>query len=992
MLGMLLALAGAAPPAEMTAGQRAALARPSSAQPAEALRLAEGLVGPIHRETAEALYRLWRHEQSRGRAKEAAAWRARMMHVEGELDPAGYWKRVEARTAIQTLFLVLGMDAGRLVRLAAAVNDEAARRALSEAGRWVESRAAANRVAVAARDLFGPSHRNFGITLGILAEECAQLGDYRAALALNERAATATREALGERHPQYALVLAALGQMHGELGGHREARALLARAADLCRAALGEGHADHGVLLALRARQEAALGAHRAALDLSRRAQAVFARLAPDPRRDAGLLGLLTELHLGMGDGEEAVRLARRALEAAERAGPSHPDHATALNNLGAALADSGDHRAAIPVLLRAATANAWARGAAHPAYARTLFNLGGSLLTAGEDGAALPLLRRAEAIHAAASGASGPQHSPYLAALAVARASRGEAEAALPLARRALALAEPLGPLHPDYATRLGTLADVYLALRRPGAALPLCETALHLTRRRVRDASFAQSGRQQLAALAASRHHLDQRLSIPDDGADAYRHVLAWKGAAFEMARRRRLFAGLRGGEAVDLAGRLAVAARLLAVAAAAPPAPGGAAERADRVRRLADEKEALERRLARLTEGWQEPPAPAGVSPPPGVALVDYLAYTAHGGGVRGERRLVAFVSRAGRPATRIDLGPAGQAEEAALTWRRDLLARRDGPSRRRLHALVWAPLRKHLAGATAVLISPDGVLGTVPFAALPGEKEGTYLIEDKAVAVVPVPRLLPEMLSRRATAAGALLAVGDVDFGKGVWAPLPATRAEADEVGRAFARRHPGGKAFELRRGGAALQAVREALPRAGVAHLATHGYFAPEGRRSALDGVGPDPLLLSGLVLSGGEVLSALEVSEMDLSRLELAVLSACETGLGKVAGGEGMLGLQRAFAVAGARSVVSSLWKVDDEATRLLMREMYGALWGGEAPSRVEALRRAQLAMLKVGVRRGVARGTVGELAPEKGETRAAPYYWAGFVLSGDWR
>src|SRR5262249_32083616 len=145
---------------------------------------------------------------------------------------------------------------------------------------------------------------------------------------------------------------------------------------------------------------------------------------------------------------------------------------------------------------------------------------------------------------------------------------------------------------------------------------------------------------------------------------------------------------------------------------------------------------------------------------------------------------------------------------------------------------------------------------------------------------------------------------------------------------------------------------------EALGKHRYVHLATHGYFAPPELVSALDdrthrdrdglfgrgGVsGWHPLLLSGVVLAGadregkpggeGGGLAALEIAELDLSKVELAVLSACETGLGKEAGGEGLLGLQRAFQTAGARSTVASLWEVSDGATQELMAAFYRAWW-----------------------------------------------------------
>jgi CHAT domain-containing protein len=151
-------------------------------------------------------------------------------------------------------------------------------------------------------------------------------------------------------------------------------------------------------------------------------------------------------------------------------------------------------------------------------------------------------------------------------------------------------------------------------------------------------------------------------------------------------------------------------------------------------------------------------------------------------------------------------------------------------------------------------------------------------------------------------------------------------------------------------------------------------------------------------LLSGLALAGANtpptpdrddgILTALEVAELELGGVELAVLSACETGLGPVAGGEGVLGLQRAFQVAGARTVVASLWQVPDEATRLLMERFYDNLWQ-KRMGKLEALRQAQLGLLREGTSRGVGRVRIpGAATP----ARLPPHYWAGFVLSGDWR
>ena len=354
---------------------------------------------------------------------------------------------------------------------------------------------------------------------------------------------------------------------------------------------------------------------------------------------------------------------------------------------------------------------------------------------------------------------------------------------------------------------------------------------------------------------------------------------------------------------------------------------------------------------------------------------------------------------------------------------------------------------------------MLVSPDGPIGMIPLAALPGKEPGSYLIEERSIAVVPVPRVLgsnetgpapsQRANSEKTEPASSLLLAGDIDYdgdaGAGVdrgasrsaavgtragrsanFPRLSETGDEIDSIGSDFRKRFPGSEELELKRVEATEEALRREAPQHRLLHLATHGYFAPEGLRSAL---GPDdpklkrpgidalggagvvgyhPGLLSGIVLAGANVrptpigqddgiLTASEVAVLDLSGVDLAVLSACETGLGEVAGGEGLLGLQRAFQEAGARSVVASLWKVDDEKTRALMSRFYENLWGKEGHPPAAALREVQLYMLRgegqrrsgEGQRRGAVRVPV-EGADTSKSDRLPPRYWAAFVLSTD--
>ena len=183
----------------------------------------------------------------------------------------------------------------------------------------------------------------------------------------------------------------------------------------------------------------------------------------------------------------------------------------------------------------------------------------------------------------------------------------------------------------------------------------------------------------------------------------------------------------------------------------------------------------------------------------------------------------------------------------------------------------------------------------------------------------------------------------------------FAPLPNARAEVQSLGKLF----PGGATYVGERA-SEEQVKKEEVGRYRYLHFAAHGYF---------DGANPER---SGIVLSpsGSDdgFLQAREISKFDL-HADLVTLSACQSGLGKVLDGEGVQGLSRAFFLAGARSVVVSLWNVNDAATGELMRRFYSDLKAGVPKD--EALRQAKLAVSK--------------------EPRwRHPYYWAPFVLQGD--
>jgi CHAT domain-containing protein len=367
------------------------------------------------------------------------------------------------------------------------------------------------------------------------------------------------------------------------------------------------------------------------------------------------------------------------------------------------------------------------------------------------------------------------------------------------------------------------------------------------------------------------------------------------------------------------------------------------------------------------------------------------------------------------------------------------------------------MVWAPVAALLpAGTEVVYICPDGNLSRLPWAALPGATSGAVLLEQHAVAVVPDGPFLLERLEApppKEHGGGPVVAVGDVRYGV-----RPAQSRAADlqvgERGPAELGNRPGEffgplpRSLSTGRQVLALAAPRPTLPllsgnavsvdrltaelpQAGWALIYTHGYFDAKGledqrRRIAAQlevwqfrvgqttepvGLGlRSPLAYNGLALAGanlppgelpdGGILSAEAIAALPLGGLRLAVLAACESGLGELTKVEGVRGLVYSFHIAGCPDVLASLWNVDDEAAATVVKLFFHGVWRKNLGP-LEALRRAQLLayshpkkIAELAVLEGeafeAAVAGVEPAVPGGGEAARAPAKrWAAFSLSG---
>lgn len=749
-----------------------------------------------------------------------------------------------------------------------------------------------------------------------------------------------------------------------------------------------------------------------------------------------------------------------------------HPQLAEGLNKIGAVLLLRGDYPKALGYLQQAAAAwrelypkDLYPNG--HNDLARSLGNLGSTLGRAQRYQEAVPYFEETvamlETLYPKERFPLGhPELANVLSNLGAALQHTGEFDKGLAVLQRALKMRQAFFPKpsypqgHPDLALNLHTLGSLLHAKKDDRESLAYLRQALAMYQDEFDLFASQASEAEAFNFLSRSPKTMSLMLSVagalqsPAD--EVYADIWRSKAAIAQLLEQRQVTLLASGDERTRqlsqelLETRRQVARLLLA--------PAGGPARLQRLNELTRRKEELERQLvqavpelARRQVLARQPHTELTRRLPPRCCVVDFYLYDRD---VK-EWHCAAFVLRPGQATQRVELGPIVPIHQAVDDWRREI-AEQDGNTKAALlRRLVWEPLVPHLPADTeTVYVVPDGPLGRLPWAALPGRKSGTILLEDHAVAVVPHGPFLLERLSADPTLgqrSEVVLTVGGVDYGatptpvkppadlvagarapelggKAVtWAPLPGTQREVDRVIELAGKR-----SVVARRGAEASTAQlladlanRTQPPR--WVHLATHGFFADPLFRSALlmdsraferskDRASPgarSPLVLSGVVLAGANttpkspqddngILTAEAIAGLPLRQLDLVVLSACETGLGEVAGGEGVLGLQRAFHLAGTHNVVASLWKVNDDATAALMALFYHKLWRENKPP-LAALREAQLTLYRhperiaeLAAERGPKFEQTVKLpsAPKPADQKTTPVkLWAAFVLSG---
>jgi CHAT domain-containing protein/Flp pilus assembly protein TadD len=877
-------------------------------------------------------------------------------------------------------------------------------------GQWKEAEPLYRQVLDLRKQMLGERHPDYAISLNNLAVLYKDQGDYAKAEPLFCQARDIYKQVLGERHPDYATSLNNLAMLYHVQGEHAKAEPLYRQALDLRKQVLGERHPEYALSLNNLAALYKAQGDYAKAEPLFRQALEIRKQVLGERHPDyAHSLNNLAGLYLAQGEYAKAEPLFRQARDIQKQVlGERHPDYATSLDNLAGLYLAQGEYAKAEALFRQARDIQKQVLGERHPDYAISLNNLAFLYHDQGE-------YARAEALYRQALAALR-QH-PEGPLLEFGRLTAVDLRA-LPITVAVLAdycvlLAQRLGPRptitqlrDADHAFALALAVRERLrqeVLQQAASKLQHGAYALDLIPRRIGlcQRLFAQEGRvSDLETALATAEQGGARVFLEQLG----------KARALTIGR---VSPELRAQETTYRRQLRELDTRI----AKEQDKPSDKRD-PDKVGQLLDEQKQVEAQLTVLIRRMEKDyPQYAALKYPRPCSLAEARACLAS--------TEVALLFVPGKECSYLILveGQPAPDDKAhglgiySLPGQDDLA---DGVSRltdrdtfesqvkardsaKQAYELLLAPVKERIRGKDLVIV-PGGQLAYVPFEAL--VEDGHYLIEKHRIRYAPsltALHLVRLWEKTRAQPQRPLWALADPVYDKsddraqGQTDPAQASQdALAEYLARATRGPSAAGAPYHrlrftsqeaaairdlfgasdkdvltgLQASEAAVKAAsaKGLLGQARYVHFATHGILG-------LD-TGQQPALVLSLVGNDGQrdeeggindgFLRLDEVTRLQLNA-DLVVLSACETGKGRLYAGEGVTGLARAFLYAGSRGVVCSLWAVDDRETATFMAQLYSGLKDGKAAA--DALRAAKLEMIRDG---------------------KPPVYWAPFILIGE--
>jgi CHAT domain-containing protein len=794
------------------------------------------------------------------------------------------------------------------------------------------------------------------------------------------------------------------------------------RAAQIAEAGFGKQSLGYSGALTEEARVYVAIDRPDLARPLAEQALRIQGLLQSDHGEWAEAADALSSICRSLGDTPCAVRSSELAVTEMRKTGNLSPVY------LASMLVDLSDNRrragdmAGARAAVEEALAIAAKRTTTEPQWALIEDYAGGFFVVAGDYPRAYEHMTRALPMIASIYGPDSIQMASALSDMAAVEVRIGKSEQGLAdLARMRALYLRWYGPHHSQTAYVDGGYVSALVSLGKYAQAWDLALEARRATRDYVRLALRLLPERQALAMTTDTSRSLDNLLAVAlklrgDVVPVAYQEVVRSRALVAEEMAQREASLNRQHDPAARVLEDTLESQRKQVLALQRSGASGSTA---GALAEASAKMEATERQLAEQSAAFRTGErirssdlADLRRNLPPHSVLISYAAYARYDPhSLDYFSRIPAYMAFVIHPDSAqvavYDLGEAHPIEELVRRMRNSADAEAHGgglgsvrnereyrAAAESLRKTIWDPLKVEFAHAKLALVVPDGVLNLVPFSALP--EGASYMVEHGPVVHLLTSErdLVPDDAAQKKT---GLLAVGSPSFqlahldtppaalrgepvtcdafGKLEFNPLPGSLREVQDISSSWQRWNAGEPARLLTGEQATRTGFVQAATEARILHVATHAFVL---QQSCGNG---NPLLHSGLVFAGANtnrdaaILTAQQIASLDLRGVDWAVLSACNTGNGELRDGEGVLGLQRSFRVAGARSVVMTLWPVDDQVTRHFMHVLYAERFGARATTADAVWNSARRLLLE---RRAAGKST-------------HPWYWAGFVGAGGW-
>lgn len=807
------------------------------------------------------------------------------------------------------------------------------------------------------KNVLGENHPDYAYTLNDMAYLYENMGEYDKALQFYTEALLLRKKTLGSQHAYYASSLNNLSALYWKLGDVDKAIKMAEEGLAVKKSALGDDNSDYAISLNNLARMLTDAGRYAEAMDFSDRAVAIRKKYGQRDHYYVQCLNTKARLFKQAGNVTGALAAFTEAKNITdELSGKETPDYGACLQNIGNLYQGTGDYAAALPLFEESLRIFENTLGKEHPDYTGGLNALASLLQNLNRNDEASALL-----IEASASTVRNLERT---------YSSLSEQEK-MNYAGKEL--------------SRFAYLPSFSFGNKRniPRALQQLYTNELSLK------GMVLEDQKQVLRSIRSSNDSLS--LSVFDQW-QANKRFLG-KQALLPLRQRIAYFDSLQ-----DATNRLEQALSRLSAAFRRQQKDRNVSVN-DISQRLTKNEAALEFiRFPYYNKKWTDSVLYAALLLLPGDSAPRFIPLCEE----RQLRRLLAIP----------------QNKEAAIAVQELYRPESDKRHTDSVYSLVWQPLEKYLAGVHTIYFAPAGLLHQVCFNALRAQSSRSLiarynlrqLVSTRTVALSRSSAQKPstaglwggidynrhnQSIALRAapdTSDAALIPVSAFDLNttdvRGLrgseFSALSNTKKEITQIRQSL--RFYGVRTTLLSDTLATEEAFKAPDGRSPhVLHLATHGFFLPVTEKKIEgDDFGQaftaqqNPMFRSGLVLAGGNgawkgepcaegkedgILTAYEIAQLDLGRTDLVVLSACQTALGDVKASEGMIGLQRAFKLAGVKQMILSLWPVPDKETKALMTLFYQNWLGGQSTS--GALRHAQLILKK----------------------KYPPFYWAGFVL-----